>query len=47
MDDPHLFAKLDYLAKQNKEKPYQNKFSSEQTNGVPLFNSDINMSKRF
>jgi hypothetical protein len=39
-NNPHLFAKLDYLAKKNRGKPFHNEFLSEQMNAVPLFNSD-------
>ncbi len=43
----HLYAKLYYLAKQHRKKPFHNKFSSEQLNAVPLFNNDMNMSRRY
>jgi hypothetical protein len=44
---PHLFAKLDYLAKQHRRKHFHGKFSSEQTNAVPFFGNETNMSRRY
>ncbi len=46
-DNPHLFAKLDYLAKHNKDKQFHSQLSCEQRNAVPLLNSDMNLSRRF